>query len=791
MKKLFLFIVIPLLTVIVAIAALLFFVNPNQFKPLIIEQAKKQTGLELVIDGDISWKIFPSLGLSIGKTTLVNPADFSAKNLFKVEQADINVSVLPLLSHELYIGKVILDGAEINLETLKDGRTNLDSLIAKNTPSTEASTTSKPTAVAPEKATEKEGKSAADWSINLAGVDISNAQLEINDRQTGSNIKLYDVALTLSDFAFDQWAEVNFNIKGIQDKRQISTDGKTEFILSKDMSKYAIRNTVVNLAFDDGINQIEHANLTLDHFDFGQWAKVSFLVKGGNKAQQQKFNATGGAEFTLSADLAQYALRNVSINAGFSDPLNQIEQAKIELKTFELDKANSLNFNIKGRLSDMGFAFNGHSNLQLDKALSKVNVTKLVLDSTLDGTSLPQSPLQIDLQSDLSFDINKSQLDVIIAKLTANALQFNGKANVTLAAIPKIRFSLYSPEIDLDQLLKLNQDTTTATTSKENSENKASATTKTSVAKSQEIEPDLSALKTLDVKGDVTIDKFKANNIAMQKMKVQFAIDRGVAELTSFSSNLYQGSLTAKGRLDAKSSPAHYQFETNINKVKINPLLKVLVDNDMLEGTGSVSANLKGKGLTPSAIKNNLIGTVDFTFVDGAVKGINVAHIIRSNYAKYKGVKEESIVGPQQTDFSAITASLVLNQGVVSTQDLKAQSPLLRISGKGSANYVKETVDFLIQTSIVGTLEGQGGKDLAELKDITIPINISGSWSEPKYKLVFSDVLKQKVNKELDRAKEKVEKELGKVSEKTLNKLKINEDKTKEKVNGLLKGLLK
>ncbi len=61
MKKLFLIIGIPVLAVVIAIAALLLFVDPNQFKPLIVEQTKKQTGLDLVIEGDIGWRFFHRL----------------------------------------------------------------------------------------------------------------------------------------------------------------------------------------------------------------------------------------------------------------------------------------------------------------------------------------------------------------------------------------------------------------------------------------------------------------------------------------------------------------------------------------------------------------------------------------------------------------------------------------------------------------------------------------------------------------------------------------------------------
>lgn len=50
MKKLLIFIAVPVFVVIAAILALVLLVNPNQFKPLIVEQAQKHTGLELVIE---------------------------------------------------------------------------------------------------------------------------------------------------------------------------------------------------------------------------------------------------------------------------------------------------------------------------------------------------------------------------------------------------------------------------------------------------------------------------------------------------------------------------------------------------------------------------------------------------------------------------------------------------------------------------------------------------------------------------------------------------------------------
>ncbi|EGQ8592856.1 AsmA family protein, partial [Vibrio cholerae] len=155
---------------------------------------------------------------------------------------------------------------------------------------------------------------------------------------------------------------------------------------------------------------------------------------------------------------------------------------------------------------------------------------------------------------------------------------------------------------------------------------------------------------------------------------------------------------------------------------------------------------------------------------------INVAHLIRTHYAKIKGQNVEEADAVKKTDFSAMTTTLKLNKGEVTTNDLNMQSPLLRIHGEGKANYLQQNVDFLVRTSIVGTLEGQGGKSLDELRDVTIPINISGAWSDPKFRLVFDDVLKQKAKKEVDRGVEKLTD-------------KIKDEDTKKAVDGLLKGL--
>ncbi|MEZ9322658.1 AsmA family protein [Vibrio sp. 10N.286.51.E5] len=710
MKKLLIFIAVPVFVVVAAILALVLLVNPNQFKPLIVEQAQKHTGLELVIEGDISWQFFPSIGFELGQTELRNPEGFTQPNLFKVDTVGVDVSVTPLFSNQLEIGNITLDGAEFYLETLKDGRKNIDALTQASAPqeSEPAAGTSSESALAPQEQTTTD---ASGWTINLAGVTVSNALFEMDDKQAGSFTKLYDVSLNLSEFAVDTWTT------------------------------------------------------------------ATFAASGENN--QQKFSAQGSAEFKLAEGFASYALRNIDLNAKFNDPATSIESAKIGLNTFEFDKVNQLTYAVIGNAAGLDLDLKGGGELTVDSAISKATLNKLTLDSTFKGDTLPQSPMKVDMLSDLSFDLNKSHLSFVLEKLQANAIALDGKADVILSEIPKVRFSLHSPNIDLDEFLGLGNTTETASTAPSGSAG-GSTSSSGSSDPAKEVEPDLSALKTLDVKGDITIDKFKANNAKMQNVKTAFSVNRGIAELTSFTSNLYQGSISATAKLDARKTPATYTAKKKIKGVKVQPLLVDVADNDMLEGTGNIDVNVKGKSLTPTGIKKNLVGTIAINFEDGAVNGINVAQLIRENYAKIKGEKVESINEAQKTDFSAMKATLKVDKGWVSTNDLSAQSPLLRVTGQGKANFINETVDFLVRTSIVGSLEGQGGKSIDDLKDVTIPIKVTGQWAAPKFALVFDDVLKQKAQKEIDRGLEKLDEKYGD---------KIKDEKTRDAVNGLLKGL--
>lgn len=726
MKKILLFLSVPIAAVLIAILALVIFVNPNQFKPLIIEQAKAQTGFDLVIDGDISWSFFPHLGFSIGKTQVLNSAEgFKQAQVVKFDEAALDVSVLPLLEKRLNIGNVTLNGADIFIQKLKDGRSNLD--IVKQSAEDKATQTP-PSSDATNEPTESVNPaSESPWEISLEGITVNNAKLVMLDAANNSDLTLSDVNFALSQFSFDEWSNAEFDITG--------------------------------------------------------------------KQNQQTFAVKGKTEFKVSQDLADYQLRGTDVEAQFKDPSTDIKKARFTLDSFQFNSVSKMALTVNGTASGMNIDINQSASIMLDKAMTELKVQNMNVTGKVDGKSLPLSPISIDMNSDIRFDLAKQYLDVALKKLSVNELNFDGSTQVSLApSIPKIVFDIHSPEINVDALLKQMEQAApekSETTAKASSSKKSSNTN----ASASQVEPDLSATRTLDVTGKITIDKLTASNAKMQNVQTQFKVNRGVIDLQKFAANLYQGSVNANAKIDARKDVATYTVHKEIKGVQVQPLLKDVAQMDFVSGTGNITADIKGKSLIVDKAKQNLAGVVKINFADGSFYGVNVAHEIRSVQALFKGKKAEE-TKVKKTDFSAVTATMNLSKGVMTTNNFTAQSPLLRILGSGQANYVNETVDFLVKTSVVGTLKGQGGKDTDELKDITLPISIKGTWTAPKIRpdlnAALDEQTKQKAQAEIDRAKEKAQKEV----DRGLNKL-LGDDDSKQKddvkkaAGDLLNGLFK
>ncbi|HWI15516.1 MAG TPA: AsmA-like C-terminal region-containing protein, partial [Burkholderiales bacterium] len=227
-----------------------------------------------------------------------------------------------------------------------------------------------------------------------------------------------------------------------------------------------------------------------------------------------------------------------------------------------------------------------------------------------------------------------------------------------------------------------------------------------------------------------------------------------------------QGALSGAVTLNAAPATPTFSVRQTLTGVNVGPLLRDLSNTDTLEGKGNVTLNVTAQGNTVTALKKALNGSAAVKLSDGAIKGIDIAGAIRKGQAMLASAKGQPVQQQtdtkQRTDFSELTATFDIRNGVAHNSDLSIKSPLLRIGGAGSVNIGEDTLDYTVKASLVASTAGQGGKERADLRGITVPVRVSGPFASPAYQLdlaaMVTDTARQKIEEAVTR---KLEERLG------------------------------
>jgi AsmA protein len=207
----------------------------------------------------------------------------------------------------------------------------------------------------------------------------------------------------------------------------------------------------------------------------------------------------------------------------------------------------------------------------------------------------------------------------------------------------------------------------------------------------------------------------------------------GRVDANPVSAHLYEGKLTGSVAVDAKDN--RVAVKQQLARVSVGPLLRDAASKDLLEGKGDVVVDVQSAGTTVTQLKQGLAGTTRLALKDGAIKGIDIAGTIRTAKAALgsKSAIEQQAQGGARTDFSDLTATFAIKNGVAHNDDLKARSPLLRLAGQGDIDIGRGTIDYTAKASVVATATGQGGKDLAQLSGVTVPVRATGPLADVTY----------------------------------------------------------
>ena len=122
MKRLIYTLLILIILVPAGVAVfLLYFFDPNDYRGQIESGFNKATGRTMQISGDLGMTLFPRIGISTGGITVSNAEGFGDAPFASIESSSVSLALLPLLSGDIEMDKLMLDGVQANLITLPGG----------------------------------------------------------------------------------------------------------------------------------------------------------------------------------------------------------------------------------------------------------------------------------------------------------------------------------------------------------------------------------------------------------------------------------------------------------------------------------------------------------------------------------------------------------------------------------------------------------------------------------------------------------------------------------------------
>lgn len=793
-----------LLVVIIAAAAYLAATfDPNEYKPMLVNAVQEKTQRTLTIPGDIKLSFFPKLGADLGQASLTEKN--SQKVFASFDSAQVSLALIPLLSRQLVVDRVRVDGLRATIRRERSGATNFDDLVVAQDPGKQPS----------EVPNQREP-----LEFDIAAVEINNAEITVEDRQQGQRIVMSALNLKTGKIApgVPSEAQIETAIKSDKPKADLRVKGKTGFTLYPNEQRYVLKglDAEINGAFADVTDALIKISGDVDLKPAEKRFALERIRLSGRGKQ-------GADPFEVALDLPQLAVTDTSVSGGkFSGEAKLTQQARRLAAAFSAPSfegspqafrvpALEINASLQDAQLDMRATLTGVLTGNIDNALIASPQMSLVLDGKHGTTPIKgklQTPLAVDL-SRKTIDLPQLAGDFSLPNPGGGSLSLKaaGRAGLKLAAetasadlegsldqspfkaslgmkgfgTPAYSFNVSIDRLDMDRYrTPTSGSNATAGAAGTASSPSAPASAPASGGKAEQA-IDLSALRTLRADGSLRVGALKAAGIRASNVRVDLHAAGGKLEIQPMSANLYGGTSTGGLTLTA-SSPPRLALRQSLSGVNVGPLLKDALGQDRLEGRGNVQIDVTSAGATVEQIKRGLNGSARMELRDGSVRGVNIAQAVRGakstlDALRGKAQAEQSgtASSAEKTDFSELSGSFNITNGVARNDDLDVKSPLIRIAGSGEIDLAAGRLDYVARTTVVRTLQGQGGPELQALKGLTVPVRLSGPFDAIDWKVdvgsLVTDLARQKLDEKKDEAKAKIEKSLEDPKEKLKEEL--------------------
>lgn len=667
-----------------AIAALMIMGPVDLIRSRLIAEVKTRTGRDLVIAGKAGFTVYPSLGVRLTDVSLSAPPGMGGPPTIVMKGLDVRLAALPLLSKRVVVERLVLLEPVIDARIDAKGRQSwqfamLDQVLSGPTRLAQAAPAgAKPQPVPAEleafmRGSSQKGSAAAP-ATSAPGLDVGAL-----DQISFGDVRVQNGAISYTDErsgVAERVSQLNASLS-LRSMTSVAT-------LTGDAMVRAER-----VVFDARLGTVEKllkgAPAKLDVTLSGGPAKAPFksALTGDMTTGAAGFNYDGTVKFdaTSLAELLHTAGRDVAGNADIGM------------------------LSILGRLKIAG------TQIALSEAVVMIDKTRLSGAIAVDLVQ-PRPHITATLESP---EINVARITQTAQTIASAPVRATAAVAAPTAAVPAPR--------SISDLLGGDPQVPPVTPTAKSP--KVKGFTQRAGWSDEPI--DLTALGAVDIDARIVIGRLLVNALKIGASSSTIALKNQTLRLTVDDVQLYEGRGRGIVQLDATTPSLGFGANISLDGVAAGPLLADAAEFNGITGRSRINLAIAGRGTSERQLIETLTGKGDASFNDGAIVGYNIAGMLRQvSQLKFNGLDRSAT---EKTNFGELAASFTIANGVATTQDIRLQSPLLRLTGAGTVTLPDRSLDLKLKPKIVGTLAGQGGD--VNLTGLEIPVRLAGPWEKP------------------------------------------------------------
>ena len=660
------------------------FFDPNDLKPRLIEVVREHSGLELTLDGPLSWSFYPRLGVGVqqAEARLPDQADDSAP-FAALSHAEVSLAFTPLLRGEIAIDGLTLDDLYLDLERDEQGKGNWEVLSERLGERGEQAEAALAPASAGPSPSESNGLSVA---LNIASVQVRRGEVHFRDALADRELRLEKLEISGSNVnpgsAFPLTSSFRLRLHEGLDWR----DTPSEPRLLSDVSL----DTRVDLGLAEGRHVLE--GLTLKTVN--QLAGLENEQKLNLQGERLVVNLGEGSlqldAGTLDASFNHPRLgeKTLPLTLAFSLDADLDEQSA-RLRDMALTGPDALKLNGNLNLSDLGEAPAYTGQLRLTPLSLRPWLTRLdIMPAMANGQALTDVALTSPVSGDLErFELAGLTLVLDDATFTGRlAGRFDGGL---LAA------DLQGDRLDLDGYLPpagVGDDAA--------SRWRLPGIRRAHAEEAGGLVP-AERLFELELDAHLALGQLRFAGLDFQDVDLTLEGRDGRHRLIDFTSGFYEGNLSADGAIDLRERPIRWQLAPRAERVRLESLLEARGEEPSpLSGRFSGEGELTSRGNSALELRRHLSGRFEARIDEGTFKELNVGEELCTTAATLQG-KTLDREWAEETRFERISADLILDEGEVTSDDLLVTLPGMRVDGEGRIDLVSEQFDLRAAVRLV------------------------------------------------------------------------------------------